>query len=234
MIRLLLILAAIATASSPANANDRRYAVADFDRVIVEGPYVVRLIVGRTSSAVATGSQRSLDAVTVDVQGTTLRVRRNRQTWAGYPGGPAAEPATITLTTRALRSARVVGAGSLAVEGAKGIRLDLVVDGGGRISASGLDADNLSLVVRGAGTVALQGNAETLTADVQGSASLQGAALSAETATITAATSGDIALTARRTASVTANGLGRVTIGGSPACTVRGLRASDVTCGPAR
>jgi hypothetical protein len=41
-------------------------------------------------------------------------------------------------------------------------------------------------------------------------------------------------LAALRTATVTANGLGRVVIAGSAACTVRGLAASEVTCGPRR
>ena len=49
MIRILLALLALAALAAPAAAADRRYSVTDFDRVIVEGPYVVRLVVGRTS-----------------------------------------------------------------------------------------------------------------------------------------------------------------------------------------
>ena len=35
----------------PAAAAERRFAVTDFDRVVVEGPYQVRLATGRTTSA---------------------------------------------------------------------------------------------------------------------------------------------------------------------------------------
>jgi hypothetical protein len=233
MLRALLALIALVAAAGGAAAADRRYAVADFERVIVEGPYSVRLAVGRPSSAVASGSQQALEAVTVEVQGTTLRIRRNRSAWGGYPGRPV-EPATITLTTRILRSAQVIGSGTLEVQGARGLRLDLAVEGSGRLSASALDADNLALGLRGSGTLELQGTAETLTAVIQGSGSLNGAGLSVETATISAATTGDIGLAARRAATVTANGLGRVVIGGEAACTLRGPGAAEVRCGRAR
>lgn len=230
MHRSLVAIAALAGFIPSAEAADRRYAVSDFERVVVEGPYSVRLAVGRSSSAVASGSQQALEGVTVDVQGTTLRIRRNRSAWGGFPGRPA-EPATIVLTTRNLRSARLLGTGSLVVEGARGLRLDFSVEGSGRISASAVDADNLSLGIRGSGSLELQGTAEILTADIQGSGSLQGSGLSAETATIFAATSGDIVLSARRAATVTANGLGSVVVDGQPACTVRGPAASEVRCG---
>lgn len=231
---LTILAAAVAlTAATGAVAADRRYAIADFDRVIVEGPYSVRLAVGRPSSAVASGSQQALEAVSVDVQGTTLRIRRNRNAWGGYPGRPV-EPATIVLTTRNLRSARLVGTGSLEMTGARGLRVDLSVEGSGRLAASALDADTLFVGVRGSGTAQLQGTAETFSAEVQGSGSLDGAGFSAETATVSAVTSGDISLTARRAVTVTANGLGRVVVEGQAACTLRGPGASEVRCGTDR
>lgn len=233
MLRALLAAAAFLLSVNLASAADRRYAVADFERVIVEGPYSVRLTVGRPSSAVASGSPQALEGVAVEVQGTTLRIRRNRNAWGGYPGRPAA-PAVIALTTRNLRWARLLGTGSLVVEGARGLRIDLAVEGSGRLSASALDADNLSLGVRGSGTLELHGTAKTLTADIQGSGSLLGSGFSTETATIFAATTGDIGLSARRAVTVTANGLGRIVIEGQAACTLRGPGASEVRCGRTR
>lgn len=233
MIRFLLALAALFACAAPASAAERRYAVADFERVVVEGPYSVRLTVGRSTSALATGSQQALDAVTVEVQGTTLRIRRNANAWSNNARRPA-EPAVIVLTTRTLRSARLLGAGRLDIDGAKGLRLDLIVEGSGRLSATRVDADNLSLGLRGSASIEIAGTAETLTADIQGASSLAGSRFSAETATISASTAGEISLTARRAATVTANGLGKVTIQGSPACTLRGPAAGDVSCGSAR
>src|SRR3954451_19033136 len=111
MIRILPALLLLLPAA--AAAADRTYTVTDFDRVQVDGPYEVVLTTGGPSGARATGSQLALDAVTVEVSGATLRVRTNRSAWGGYPGQPV-EPAKIRLTTRDLKSATVVGAGSLA------------------------------------------------------------------------------------------------------------------------
>ena len=229
------LLAAFAalTGAGAATAAERRYATQDFDRIVVEGPFLVRLVTDRSTSATAQGSQQALDAVIVEVQGTTLRVRRNRTAWTGAPTRPV-EPATITLATRTLRTARVVGGGQLEIRGLAGQRIDLVVQGSGRLSAAGIEADNLSVGLSGSGTIELAGTAETFTADCQGSGSLLAPGLSVETGTISAVTTGDVALHARRAITVNANGLGAVVIAGRPACTVRGPGASEVRCGTGR
>lgn len=232
MNRLVLAAFALIALATPAAAQ-RRYAVTDFDRIVVEGPFAVRLTTGRTTSAAATGSPQALENVVVDVQGTTLRVRRNRSAWGGNPNRPP-EPAAVTLTTRTLRSARVLGSGRLEIAGMRGLRAELSVEGAGLLRATGVAADALALGLRGSGSLEIEGTAATLSADLQGSGSLAGERLSAGTATLVVATSGDVRLTARRAATVTANGLGRVTIDGRPACTVRGPGAAEVRCGVAR
>jgi len=235
MIRLLFLLAALScgAGAGAAQGADRRYAIADFDRVVVEGPYAVTLTVGPPSSATARGSAQALEGVIVDVQGTILRIRRNRNAWGGTPGR-APEPATIGLTTRNLRSARVAGTGSLAIGGARGLRVDFTVEGSGQLRATGLQADTLALGMRGSGSLQVEGAAKALTADIQGSGSLDGTGLTTETATIFAATSGNIGLSARRSAKITANGLGQVAVGGTPACTITGPGAAEVRCGRQR
>jgi len=232
MLRLLASMAAFLAATA-AHGGDRRYAISDFDRVIVEGPYAVTLTVGGPSSAVGRGSPQAMEAVTVEVQGTTLKVRRNRSAWGGTPGR-APEPATIILTTRNLRSARVIGTGSLDVSGARGLRVDLSLEGSGRLRAGALAVDALNVALRGAGVLELAGDAKVVTADLQGAGSLNASALTTETATIVAATAGDVSLSARRSAKVTANGLGVIVIGGTPACTIAGQAAAQVSCGKSR
>ena len=78
-----LALLCLALVAAPASAAERRYSVTDFDRIEVDGPYVVRLTTGRASAAVATGPQGGLDRLTVEVSGQTLRIRRNRSGWTG-------------------------------------------------------------------------------------------------------------------------------------------------------
>ena len=229
MTRLLLAFALVA-AATPVTAAERRYSVTDFDRIEVEGPFIVRLTTGRSSSAVANGSQASLDRATVDVTGTTLRIRRNRANWTGNAGAQTT-PLTIDVVTRNLRSARLVGPASLEIQNVEGLRVNLTVEGSGRLRASNVAADNLSIGLAGSGRLELSGTAETLTADIQGTGDVDAAQLRAENATITTTTSGTIALEVSLAANVTALGLGTVEIVGRPACTVRGPNSDLVRCG---
>jgi hypothetical protein len=217
----------------PVSAAERTYSVTDFDRITVEGPYIVRLVIGRPTTARASGPQASIDRVIIDTQGQTLRIRPNRSAWGGNSGAQQGV-LEIALSTRSLRSARVIGPGRLDIEGIEGLRVDLSLEGSGRLTASGLAADNLSLGLLGAGRLEVSGRARSVRADVQGSGDLDAAALSAEDVTATAATSGTVALAASRTARINAHGLGEVTVSGRPSCTVQGLGVAMVRCGDGR
>ena len=216
-------------ASVPAVAAERNYSVTDFERVVVEGPYIVRVTIGRHTSARATGSQASLDRAQIDVSGQTLRIRRNRSYWGGASGAQEG-PLTIELVTPNLRAARLIGPANLDVDGAEGLRLDLVVEGTGRLRATNIAADNLSLGLAGSGRIELAGTAKSLTADIQGAGDLVAGDLRADSATVAASTSGSIALEVVRTATITALGIGPVEITGAGDCVVRGPSADMVRC----
>jgi hypothetical protein len=226
----LLLLAAFAAA--PAAAQERSYSVTDFDRIQVDGPYEVVLTTGRSSGARAVGPSAAVDGITVEVQGQTLRIHANRSAWGGYPGRQQpANPVRIEVTTRDLSTATVIGAGSLTIDRAGGLRLALTVSGSGRISVGQLDADNLILALRGSGRLSLAGTAKTVNANLVGSGDLEAARLAADDADLYSETSGRVALTVRRSAKVRAAGVGEVTIGGAAACTVTGVAAGQVRCG---
>ena len=229
MIYIKLGLAVLLVLAAPAAAAERRYSVSDFERVVVEGPYIVRLTAGRSSSAVASGSQAALDRVSIDVSGQTLRIRRNRSSWGGNMGAQEG-PLTIELTTRNLRSARLIGPASLDIERAQGLRVDLIVEGSGRLRAAQVAADNLSLGLAGSGRLEIAGTAETLNADIQGTGDVDASRLQAENATIIAGTTGEVALQVERAVTVNAYGLGNVVIAGRADCTVRGPSSDLVRC----
>jgi hypothetical protein len=220
-------------AAAPAAAAERVYSITDFDRVQVDGPYRVVLTTGRSSSARAEGTTEALDHVSVDVQGGTLRVRRNRSAWGGYPGGGTG-PVTVALTTRDLRNAAVVGSGSLEIDRARGLRVDFSVSGSGRLTVGSVEADNLVVGLLGGGRITLAGRAKQLKATVQGSGDLAAERLSADDAQIASDTAGNVAVAVARTAKVTATGAGDVEIVGSPVCTVQARGSGQVRCGNAR
>lgn len=216
--------------SAPAAAAERRYTVTEFDRIVIEGPFIVRLATGESPRAVATGSQEALDRVSIDVQGRTLRVRPNRSAWGGYPG-VAAGPIAIELGTREIRAASVNGPGSLTLGRVAGLRLDLAVEGSGRLAAPEVSADILVIGLIGSGRIQVAGRAAELRANVHGWADLDASALAVQGANIVTDTAGRVAASVARQATVTASGIGEVEITGSAACTVRGLSAGQVRCG---
>ncbi|HEX8262427.1 MAG TPA: head GIN domain-containing protein [Allosphingosinicella sp.] len=230
---LTLALLCAAAATAPAGAAERSYSVADFDRVQVDGPYRVTLSTGGYSAARAEGSTQALDRVSIDVQSGTLRIRPNRSAWGGYPG-EAAGPVSVALTTRDLRAAAVVGSGSLAVDRAKGLRVDLSVNGSGRLSVASVAADNLVVGLLGGGRITLAGSAKQLKATVQGSGDLHAAELRADDAQILSDTAGNVTLGVARSVKVTSTGAGDVEILGTPSCTVEAKGSGAVLCGPGR
>lgn len=232
MARLVLAFLTLIALAAPAHAADRPVPVSDFDRLIVEGPYRVQLLVGRATTAVASGTREGLDRVSIEAAGRTLRIRPRRNLW-GATAAVDPGPVTIRLTTRSLRSARLLGPAVLEVEGAGGLAVELMVEGSGTLRATRVAADALSLGLLGAGSLEVAGTARTLRARFQGTGSVAAAGLVADSATITANTVGSVALSVNGRAEITAYGLGSVTIGGTPACQVNGPGAANVRCGPA-
>ena len=229
--RLAPFLLALATAT-PVAAAERSYSLTDFERVVIEGPYQVRLTTGLASGGSASGAEQALDRVSVEVQGSTLRIRPSRSSWGGYPGQAAPPPPVILVRTRTLRSAAVNGSGSLTVDKASGLRVDLSVAGSGRLAVASVDTDNLSVTMIGSGKVSFAGRAKQLKAMLQGGAELQGPRLVADDLQLNAETSGNVALAVRRSAKVRSTGAGDVTItGAAAACTVEALGSGTVRCG---
>ena len=123
MTRILILLTALAAAITPAAAAERHYSVTDFDRIVVEGPFIVRLSTGRATSATASGSTAALDRLMVVTNDQTLRIRRDRNRWGGNPGAQEG-PVTIELVTRNLRSVRLIGPASIDIDRVAGLRVE--------------------------------------------------------------------------------------------------------------
>jgi hypothetical protein len=230
MTRFVAPLLALSALAAPAFAEDRHYAIEDFDRVIAEGPYVVHLVTGRATSAVAHGSREALDRMSLDVQGQMLRIRRNRGAWSG---GSGADPGlvTIDLVTRSVRSLRLIGPVRFDADAVRGLRVEFSVEGSGTLHATRLNADVLSLALLGSGRLDVAGAARTLAGTFQGTGDVAAPGLVAHNATIASTTSGAVALTVNGPATITNNGVGNVRILGRAVCTIGGSAADQVRCG---
>ncbi len=232
MIDRLPILALLALASLPATAAapvaQRNYSVTSFDRIRVDGPYEVRLKTNVAPFARASGSQASLDGVSVRVEGRTLIVRPSSGGWGGYPGENRG-PVTIEVGTHDLGTAWLNGAGTLLIDKIKGLGFDLAIQGSGSARIDSADIDQLKLGISGAGSTRIAGRAANMTATVRGTSSLDAEGLTVKAAVIGAEGPAIVRATVTNAAKVDALGLAAVTLAGKPACTVNAKGSASVT-----
>lgn len=231
MIRhLALFLLAISTPLS-AQGNGRGFTITSFDRIRVEAPYAVSLSVGRAPGARAFGSSAQLDAMDLRVEGRTLIIRQRSGERYGSGGGPV----TIQVATPALRSAGLIGAGSLRIDRLKGLAVDLAVQGSGSIDVRSVEADRVSGAIQGSGTLSLAGKAKTASLSARGSPTVAADGLIAEQLSIAAQGSAEVRAHARVEATVAAIGTAQVKLSGNPGCTVKAIGSTTVEgCGKTR
>ncbi len=218
-----------AAAAAPADAATRNFGVSGFDRIRVDGPFIVRVTVGVAPFAVASGgSAAALDGVAIDVQGRTLVVRNSRSSWGGYPG-QAKGPVEISIGTHELGAAWLNGSGSLAIDKLRGLSFDLSIQGSGSASAGSVAVDQLKVSISGAASASLAGVAPKLTAIVRGISTLDAAGLVSKDAIIGAQGPATVRATVTGTAKVDAQGAAAVALAGGPACTVKAIGSASVT-----
>ncbi len=229
MVRFVAILPLLLVPSL-AHADERRYSVASFERIRIEGPFEVRLEAGKAPSGTVVSDTRTLDLLDLHVDGITLIVRLNGKGWAESPAARKQAP-VLTLTTLQLRSAVVNAGGRLTLAGARGPRVDMAVNGSGAITASAIATEDLRATIIGSGTLSLAGRAGHAELLSNGSGAIAAAALQADDLVVRLDGTGETTAQARYTARVTTSGLGRVTISGNPKCTVKALAGGPVRCG---
>ena len=226
--RLLAYGLAAATVATAAPAADRNYTVTSFDRIRVDGPYRVQLTTGVSPFARAKGSPAAIDGVEVVVEGRTLIVRKSQSSWGGYPGKDKG-PATISLGTHELTRLWLNGSGSLDVSAVRGQSFDLSLVGSGAVTVARLDVDRLNASVMGSGSARLAGKAARVMTTASGTGILDGSALTAKDATVTAEGAAVLKLEATNSAKIAALGTATVEMTGRGACTVRSSGSAVVS-----
>ncbi|WP_374135766.1 head GIN domain-containing protein [Sphingomonas sp.] len=231
--RSLILLALAFGAIGAAPGPERRYSVTSFDRIRVDGPIDVEVRTGTAPMAMATGDAAALDGLLLKVDGQTLTVRRRIALSGARDAGPR-RPVIVTLGTPVLRGVAVNAGGRVTADRMVAQRIDLAVNGSGTLSVAGVAADNLVATITGAGTMTLAGKAGRARYLITGPGSYAASALIANDLFVSTDGPGEVAVAARYTADIVANGLGSVTVAGSPACRVKATGGGAVVCTPKR
>ncbi|MDQ3245369.1 MAG: DUF2807 domain-containing protein [Pseudomonadota bacterium] len=212
----------------PGEMTSRSYTFGGFDRIEVAGPYEVQVRTGGAQSVQATGNERGIERMIVEVKDGALRVHpRKRNGWFGSNHGDKVQ---LTVTVPALRGADIAGSGSIAVDRISGDSFEGEIAGSGDLRLGQVEVNRLKMGIAGSGEIQAAGRARQAEYDIAGSGHIGAAKLVAETAAISIAGSGNIAGHATGTASVDIAGSGNVALTGGATCAISKAGSGNVTC----
>src|SRR5437868_11888372 len=91
--------------AGPAQAAEHIYSIGSFDRIRVEGPFDVRLVIAPSPGARAEGDRQAIDNLDIRVEGMTLIIRAGVSGWGEQPVAGTSGAPVVSVTTAAVRSA---------------------------------------------------------------------------------------------------------------------------------
>ncbi len=223
---------AVATAGcarEAAGQATRSFQVAGFERLEVGGPYEVTVTTGSAPSVRASGSQKAMERMIVEVDNGTLKIRTKKRSnfdWSSRSGS-----VKLAVTVPRLTAAQIAGSGSIAVDKVAGDSFDAGVAGSGEVRLGRVDVKRFKAGIAGSGEIhAGQGRAAMVDYEIAGSGDIDGARLVAEAATVEIAGSGNVSGNATGQASVEIAGSGNVRLTGGAQCTVSKSGSGNVEC----
>jgi hypothetical protein len=239
--RIIFGMAAVATAASAGCARDRdesagpattrAYQVAGFDRLEVGGPYEVTVTTGAAPSVRASGGERAIERMIVEVENGTLKIHTRKRSGINFGWSSGGSPVKLVVTVPQLIAAEIAGSGSIAVDKVAGEAFDAGVAGSGEVRLGQVDVKRFKAGIAGSGEIhAGRGRAAQAAYEIAGSGGIDAAALVAEAASVEIAGSGEISANATGTASVDIAGSGDVRMTGGAKCTVSKAGSGHVQC----
>lgn len=230
MIRCAALAASALLAVGSASAAEKRFGLTSFEAIEVNADVVVEVVTRAPVGAVASGSPDALDRLTVEARDGRLVV--GQKIYAGdenrrQPLGPL----TLRINAANLRSATLVGAGSLQIDKLKGTRVTIGLRGPGRLIVGAVTSDRLAVAMVGNGTMTLGGAAKTAQMSLSGAGVVDAGALTVDELITDSEGTGDHVFSAVKSAAITTRGVGSTVVLGKPVCTVRNAGTGTVRCG---
>lgn len=207
----------------------RQFEVGRFDSIEVSGPYEVEVTTGGTPSVSASGPEKLIERMVVEVKGGQLTIHPRKHSginWSSTRG-----TARVQVTTQMLRGAAVAGSGGITVDKISGDSFEGGIAGSGGLRLGSIAVRSLKLEIGGSGDVqAGSGQARNAEYSIAGSGGIDAGGVRAENASVSIAGSGSINGRATGTANVSIMGSGDVELTGGAKCTVSKSGSGDVRC----
>ena len=209
----------------------RNYPVAAFDRIAVGGPYEVTVRTGSAPTVSATGGQRDIERMVVEVDGQTLKIHPVRRKGFNFTSWSNRDVVRLTVTVPQLAGAEIAGSGNIEIDRVAGDSFAGAVAGSGDLQVGQVAVKQLKLGIAGSGEIrAAAGSAGTASYDIAGSGDINAGELVAEVASVSIAGSGNVAAHATGSAKVDIAGSGNVDLKGGAKCSVSKAGSGNVRC----
>ena len=207
----------------------RNFQVGAFEEVVAGGPFDVTVRTGAAPSVSATGNQKLIDRLTVEVKDGKLVIgteKRDGWRWGSHGG-----KATVTITVPSLRAATLAGAGDMSIDKVQGDRFEGSIAGAGDLKVASVNVANLKIAIAGAGDARL-GSGKAAQADyaLAGAGDVDAKGLVSENIKVSIVGAGSVSAQATKTADVSIMGAGDVELAGGAKCSVHKMGAGDVRC----
>ena len=210
---------------------EKSYQVGAFDKIEVAGPFDVNVRTGSNPSVSASGPQKLIEHLVVEVKGDKLVIHTERQhgffNWGFNTNGSA----TLSVTVPALSAATIAGSGGITVDKIAGDSFEGGVAGSGDLKLDAVQVKSLKLSIGGSGDIAARsGQAQQADYHIAGSGGIDARGVQAQAATVAIAGSGSIRGQATGAADVKIMGSGDVTMTGGAKCVISKTGSGDVNC----
>jgi hypothetical protein len=225
---LLLGACGVAESTPSGPSGTRSFDVSGFDKVKLAGSDDVRIVAGPAFSVKATGEEKTLEKLKIEVSGSTLSIGRKRSVSMGWNNDKGA---LITVTMPIIKSAKLAGSGDMDIDRVQTPDFAADIAGSGNLSVKSAQVEKLSVNIAGSGDVTLAGATKSIDISIAGSGDVMAKDVNATDASISIAGSGNVDARASGAASISLLGSGDVTVSGTNNCKTSKAGSGSVRCG---
>jgi hypothetical protein len=214
--------------SAHAAPDTRNFMIGIYDEVFIEGDMRVEISNNGAPSAKAEGDAKLVDNLKIERVGKQIRIGF-RPMGAGYqqPQGSV----LVKLSGRNIRKLQVRGSAQVSVDAIKASAGQFELRGSGEVRIGKVETDTMQVLVNGTGAFAIgAGSAKNGAVHLNGTANFEAPEFTFNTLTLFQQGAANVSTKAKREVTITNNGPGTITIGGSASCVIRQAGSGKIIC----